>query len=102
MNKEQEMTVDMIYETIGREIGITVTEKNAQYGDSFGRAHVVLEALYPNGVEPKDYTNLLAITRIIDKLFRIATDHPSDKEDPWRDIGGYAILSLAKIKEKNE
>jgi hypothetical protein len=42
---------------------------------------------------------LLAVTRIIDKLFRIATDEKAFSEDPWADIAGYAILMVGQENE---
>lgn len=43
---------------------------------------------------------MLAITRIVDKLFRIATDKDAFGESPFKDIAGYGILGLANAKEK--
>lgn len=53
-----------------------------------------MKVLFPNGVQLAQYQDLLVITRIIDKLFRIANDKTAFSEDPWKDIAGYAILSL--------
>jgi hypothetical protein len=36
----------------------------------------------------------LAVTRVLDKLFRLATDPTYGSESPWRDIAGYALLRL--------
>ena len=83
------------FKEIGLEIGKLVQEKNAAYGNSFGQSEEILEILYPNGVKPDQYGDLLAITRVLDKLFRIATNKDALGESPWRDIAGYAILSLA-------
>ena len=86
----------MKYKKIGAEIGELVDRKNRAYGDSFGKAGDILEILYPNGVDPRGYTDFLTIIRVIDKLFRIANDKGAFEESPWRDIAGYAILSVAK------
>jgi hypothetical protein len=43
---------------------------------------------------------MLAITRVIDKLFRIATKKDAFGESPWRDICGYAILGIANDEEE--
>ena len=83
------------YETIGNEIGKLVQEKNEAYGDSFGQACKILEVLYPNGIQPAQYRDALAITRVIDKLFRLANKKDAFGESPWRDICGYAILGVA-------
>ena len=83
------------YEKIGSEIGKLVAEKNTAYGDSFGQACRILEVLYPNGIDPASYRDALAITRVIDKLFRLANQKDAFGESPWRDICGYAILGVA-------
>lgn len=79
---------------IGNEIGLLLREKNAAYGNAFEESEKVIRVLFPEGVPPEKYQDFLTITRIIDKLFRIATDKNAFNEDPWRDIAGYAILSL--------
>ena len=89
----------MDYQKIGNEIGKLVKEKNAAYGDSFGQAGKVLEILYPNGVDPRSYTDFLTIIRVIDKLFRIANEKGAFGESPWRDIAGYAILGVANDEQ---
>lgn len=74
-----------------------VTDKQAQYGDSFGRSGAILQVLYPDGIPVKAYTSALTLIRVIDKLFRLAT-HSEDiaGENPWRDIAGYALLMIAR------
>ena len=84
------------YEDCGALIGALVAEKQAAYGDSFGKAGDVLRLLYPAGVRPEQYDDALAITRIIDKLFRIATDRDALGESPYRDIAGYGILGAMR------
>jgi hypothetical protein len=83
------------YEEIGNQIGKLVQEKNEAYGDSFGQACKILEVLYPTGISPNQYRDALAITRVIDKLFRLANKKDAFGESPWRDICGYAILGVA-------
>ena len=85
----------MSYEKIGTEIGQLVQEKNVAYGDSFGNASRILEVLYPQGIQPDQYRDALAVTRVIDKLFRLANKKDAFGESPWRDICGYAILGVA-------
>ena len=79
---------------IGCEIGKLVTEKQIAYGDSFGKSGKILEILYPNGIRVDQYPDALTITRIIDKLFRIATQKDAFGESPYNDIAGYAILGV--------
>lgn len=91
------------YKKLGSEIGELVNEKQKAYGDSFGKSEQVLKILYPNGVMPNDYINLLTVTRILDKLFRIATDKDALGESPFRDIAGYGLLGAANgISEDKE
>ena len=94
--------MDADYEAIGNEIGLLVTKKQQSYGDSFGKAGKVLHLLYPNGVQLEDYDDLLAIVRVLDKIFRIATDRHAFGEDPWQDIAGYALLAVARNKAKQK
>lgn len=75
-----------------QEIAAITEQKNQAYGNSYHRCHVMLTELWPDGVPVSDYKKLLAVARIIDKLFRIANDENAFSEDPWRDIAGYAIL----------
>jgi ribosome biogenesis protein Nip4 len=90
----------MKFEKVGSEIGKLVDEKNAAYGSSFEKSEKILKVLYPNGIKPEQYKDMLAITRIVDKLFRIATDKDAFGESPFKDIAGYGILGLANAKEK--
>ena len=84
------------YEEIGLEIGKLVQQKNEAYGNSFGEYCKILKVLFPDGVKPEQYGDLLAITRVIDKLFRLATKKDAFGESPWRDICGYSLLGIAR------
>jgi len=64
--------------------------------DSFGRSGEIIKVLYPDGIKPEQYKNALSVIRIIDKLFRIANKKDSFEENPWKDIAGYALLSIVK------
>jgi hypothetical protein len=97
------LTENKKYQEIGEDIGKLVQEKNEAYGDSFGQACRILEVLYPNGINPRQYRDALAITRVIDKLFRLANKKDAFGESPWRDICGYSILGIANDEsEKKE
>ena len=87
------------YELLASEIGKLTAEKNKAYGDSFGKASDILKTLYPKGIPPESYDDALAITRVIDKLFRLATRKDAFGESPWRDICGYALLGMANDEE---
>lgn len=88
------------YKQLGEEIGKLVEEKNAAYGSSFAECHKILSVLYPEGIKPEQYTDALAIIRVIDKLFRIANNKDAFGESPWNDIAGYAILGVANHANK--
>lgn len=89
------------YEEIGAQIGRLVTEKQAAYGDSFGKSGDVLRILYPDGIKPDQYDDALAIVRIIDKLFSIANNKDAFGESPYKDIAGYGILGVGKSAIQN-
>jgi len=80
------------YEDIGGAIGCLVDKKQKAYGRSFDHSGAILSILYPHGVKPEQYGDLLGMVRILDKLFRIATDKQAMGESPWTDIAGYALL----------
>ena len=84
------------------EIGKLVSEKQEAYGDSFSKSEEIIKILYPNGVKPENYRDLLTITRIIDKLFRIATRKDAFGESPYRDITGYGLLGTVSDLEKEK
>jgi hypothetical protein len=95
--------VSPLYEHLGTEIGQLVDEKQKAYGDSFNRAGDIMRSLYPNGISPDQYDDALAIIRIVDKLFRVATHGGKDpmKESPGKDIAGYGLL-MARRHEREE
>lgn len=84
------------YAAAALEVAELVARKQEAYGDAFTRSGEVLKILYPNGVSVDNYQELLTITRILDKLFRISTNNDSFNEDPWKDILGYALLAVTK------
>lgn len=90
---------DNDYSQIGAAIGQLVTEKQAAYGDAFGKSGQVVRLLYPDGIPPEKLDDALTVVRVIDKLFRIATDRDALGESPWRDIAGYALLSVKRQEQ---
>lgn len=90
------------YIGIAKDIGSLVQEKQEAYGDSFSKSEKIINILYPNGVKPENYRDLLTVTRIIDKLFRIATRKNAFGESPYRDIAGYALLGIASDLEEEK
>tara|TARA_Y100001938_G_C8099594_1_gene440607 strand:- start:2440 stop:2718 length:279 start_codon:yes stop_codon:yes gene_type:complete len=90
------------FEEIGTEIGKLVDLKNKAYGSSFEKSEQILKVLYPEGITVAQYKDVLAITRIVDKLFRIATQKEALGEDPFKDIAGYGILGMAKSLKESD
>lgn len=87
---------------IAKEIGALLETKRSAYGNSFAHSGHIMRILYPNGVSHEQLDDALAITRIIDKLFRVATNRDALGESPWRDIAGYAILATQRVEaERN-
>jgi hypothetical protein len=84
------------FEEIAAKIGKTVTEKNIAYGNSFSDCSKFLELLYPDGVSPEKYGDMLCLVRMFDKLKRIATKKDAFGESPYYDLGGYAVLGIEK------
>ena len=80
------------YKDLGSKLGQLVDEKQKAYGDSFGKSGEIIKILYPEGIKPEQYKDALAVTRIIDKPFRIANDKKYGNENPFGDIAGYGLL----------
>jgi hypothetical protein len=87
---------------IGTEIGKLVQVKNTAYGSAFDKSGAILRVLYPNGVKPEQFEDLLGICRVLDKMFRIATKKDALGENPWADIVGYGILGVARGKRNKK
>lgn len=88
------------YERIAQRIGALTNRKGQAYGDSAaGKGADVLRLLWPNGIPAAKYAAVPLITRIVDKLFRIANQGDAFGEDPWQDIVGYALIgsSLCEV-----
>jgi len=79
---------------IGVQVGKLVHDKQLAYGDSFGRSGECLRQMFPEGIKPNQYDDLLTIARILDKLFRLANDPRAFDENPYQDIVGYALLGM--------
>jgi hypothetical protein len=84
------------FERIAQEIGALTEVKNVAYGDSAAKSAEVLKLLYPAGVRPDQFRDMQLVTRVLDKLFRLATKKDAFGESPWRDIAGYALLGAEK------
>jgi hypothetical protein len=94
------MTVPGKYEEIGAVIGRLVDKKNKAYGDGFGKTGAILKILYPHRITPEQYDDVLAIVRILDKFFRLATNRKDPMGgNPWGDVAGYGILKCRDMEE---
>jgi hypothetical protein len=86
------------FQEIGKLLGELVTIKNEKYGDSFKDSASFLELLYPDGIQPDQYMDMLALVRMFDKIKRIATDKDALGESPFSDLAGYSILGIKNSK----
>jgi hypothetical protein len=83
-------------------VGNIVHIKQEAYGDSFGKSGECLRQMYPNGIEPEQYDDLLTVARILDKLFRIANNPTAFDENPYQDIVGYGLLGMNRHKSHKD
>ena len=88
------------FEQLGREIGKLTDIKNVAYGNSSSACGDFLKILYPNGVQPRQYVDMLLLVRIFDKQMRIATNENALGEDPYRDVTGYGLCGVKKNTKK--
>lgn len=92
-NDKQEQKI-RDYVAAGEKLGSLVKAKNNAYGDSVAVTGRILKELYPNGIaaNEKAMNDVGIIVRVLDKLFRIASQKAAFGENPWQDIAGYALL----------
>jgi hypothetical protein len=79
---------------LGARLVATVVKKNLAYGDSAYRTAKILGILWPDGVPAARFLEMQLVTRMLDKLSRIATDPGAFGESPWEDLAGYGLLGL--------
>ncbi len=90
------------YQSVALEVAAIVEKKQAAYGDAFSKSGEVMRILYPQGIPPEKMGDALTVVRVLDKLFRISTDRDALGESPWRDIAGYALLSVVRTESGSE
>lgn len=90
------MTTENPWNKIATDLADLVAEKNKAYGSSFEKAGAIMRILYPDGIAPEKLDDALTVVRVLDKLFRIATDRDALGESPWRDVLGYALLAVER------
>lgn len=78
------------------ELGKLVIEKNNSYGSAYALCATYLELLFPNGVHPSRYTDMLLLVRMFDKQMRIARRKDAFGESPYKDLAGYSVLGIHK------
>ena len=100
--KKMKKECDGTFESIGWNVGELVQRKQRAYGDSFGRSGECLRQMFPDGIRPEQYDDLLTIARILDKLFRIANNKDAFNENPYQDIVGYGLLGMKRHAEHND
>lgn len=86
-------------------IGELVESKNKAYGSAFDKCGDFLKVLYPEGIKPEQYKDMLCIVRVFDKLMRIATSYEGTEEkkvDAYSDLMGYGLLGLRASLEEQE
>ena len=86
---------------IGAQVGKVVFEKNMKYGDSFHLCGDFFRLIFPNGIRPDQYDNMLYLARDFDKTMRIANGSQGE-ENPVMDKVGYGILMLGKDDKENK
>ena len=90
---------------LASDIGKLVEEKNKAYGSAFDRAGDFLKILYPEGIKPDQYKDMLCIIRVFDKLMRIATAYEGTEEkkvEAYSDLSGYGLLGLRASLEEQQ
>lgn len=90
------------FKELAADIGELVTLKNKAYGNSFERCGEFLKILYPDGIAPENYGDMLCVVRIFDKLMRVATKKGAFAESPWLDLAGYGLLGLHRDEQMKE
>ncbi len=86
-------------------IGELVESKNKAYGSAFDKCGDFLKVLYPEGIKPEQYKDMLCIVRVFDKLMRIATSYEGTEEkkvDAYSDLMGYGLLGLRASLEEQQ
>ena len=84
------------FEKIASNLATILSMKNDAYGNAFDKTTQILTLLYPTGIKVEQFKDVHVLTRMLDKLSRIARDNDPLGESPYMDIAGYAILSLAR------
>jgi hypothetical protein len=91
------MSNDQRFRELGQELGILVAQKDAAYGQAIPKAAAMLRILYPEGIPAERYEEASLTWEVLIKLCRInCGNKEAFEENPWRDIGGYALQGMAR------
>jgi hypothetical protein len=81
---------------MAKQIVKLLEEKEQAYGNAFDKTDQFLKLLYPEGVSVHQYSDMLFVVRIFDKMMRIANNKKAFNEEPFKDITGYGLLGWRK------
>jgi len=78
-------------------LGQLLEQKRKAYGGrNITNTEAILSTLYPDGIRPDQYRDVLIMVRVFDKLSRIAARGADGKdlggESPWMDLAGYGVI----------
>jgi hypothetical protein len=94
------MNIEVITESLRQ----LLEKKQEAYGNSVDKTPSILEVLFPDGVRPHQYRDMLLVVRILDKIGRIANrpEGVIDRmgESPYMDIAGYGVLGVRSDIDK--
>ena len=90
------------YVGVAANIGALAEGKLAAHGDTTGNTGKILRVLYPDGIAPDQYDDMLSIARILERICCIATDKQSLGEALFTDIAEAGILGLIKSQSATE
>lgn len=108
--EKKKKTTSSEFEEIALGLASLLKEKESKYGDTYQLLPSILPIFYKNFYDQKtncyllsydDFSRLLAVTRVFDKLCRIVHGDKGE-ESAWRDIAGYAMLEIRKQMKKKE
>jgi len=109
VKKTKEEAIRDRFLDLGNGIGELLAEKRRAYGDNFERSVRFIADLYPKGVPPEAYPQLLPLIRMLDKISRVAQisqdrtgSFKEGLKDAWRDMAGYSVLVLEMLVRLEE
>ena len=88
------------FQALANKLGEKVAAKNLAYGNAAVISGKILELIFPDGVPPSKYRDLLLISRILDKIMRIANKKDAFGESPYEDLMGYGLIGLKADEEE--